>query len=75
MLALRITVRKTILQIKYTNMKLAKLFFIFFIVFTGPVTFAQQVENSGNDSIMITIFLKHQQDKNLNTLQANQKEK
>jgi hypothetical protein len=55
-------------------MKIAKHFLILILILMGQKLFAQQpAHNNGADSIMITIFLKHQQDKNLDSLQAIQK--
>jgi len=45
----------------------------FIICFTTK-TFAQTVKEAKNDSIMITVFLKHQQDKSLTELQKKQEE-
>lgn len=55
-------------------MKITKFLFITFLVLTGQKLFAQQRGyHNSPDSIMITIFLKHQQDKNLDSLQSIQK--
>jgi hypothetical protein len=43
------------------------------VLFFGQNVFAQQPSSPANDSIMITIFLMHQRDKNLDSLQAIQK--
>ena len=51
-------------------MKLLKLFFLLFVAFLNQKTFAQQPSGANGDSIMITIFLRHQQDKNLDSLQV-----
>jgi len=42
------------------------------LVLSGAAVKAQEIVASDKDSIMITIFLRHQQDKNLDSLQAIQ---
>ena len=54
-------------------MKLVKLFFLCFIVLDNQKVHAQRPSDFRADSIMITIFLKHQQDKNLDSLRVIQK--
>ncbi len=47
--------------------------FVFIISFTEKAL-AQSAKDSGSDSIMITVFLKHQQDKSLTEIQKKQEE-
>ena len=44
------------------------------LLFFSQLTIAQQAPASPGDSILITIFLKHQQDKNLDSLRIIQKQ-
>jgi hypothetical protein len=57
--------------VKMIFMRILLLFHIFILL--SVKIFAQTPGATGKDSIMITIFLKHQQDKNLDSLQAIQK--
>ncbi|WP_018611307.1 hypothetical protein [Segetibacter koreensis] len=45
-----------------------------FIIFFTTTAFAQTTKDLGADSIMITVFLKHQQDKSLAEIQKKQEE-
>jgi hypothetical protein len=53
-------------------MKIILLLIILFPFITR--SFAQSSKNSDSDSIMITVFLKHQQDKSLTEIQKKQEE-
>ena len=44
------------------------------LIICSTKAFTQQLKDAGTDSIMITIFLKHQQDKSLTELQKKQEE-
>ncbi len=47
--------------------------FVFIIFFSAKV-FSQEAKSSASDSLMITVFLKHQQDKSLSEIQKKQEE-
>lgn len=49
-----------------------KYLFLIILISTGISPVMGQQKDSKSDSIMVTIFLKHQQDKNLDSLQAIQ---
>lgn len=44
------------------------------IIFITAKSFAQAAKDAAADSLMITVFLKHQQDKSLNEIQKKQQE-
>ena len=45
-----------------------------FIIFFAAKAFSQKSKSSAIDSLMITVFLKHQQDKSLSEIQKKQEE-
>ena len=51
----------------------AVLLFVFIIFFSAKA-FSQELKSSASDSLMITVFLKHQQDKSLSDIQKKQEE-
>ena len=51
----------------------AVLLFVF-IIFFSTKAFSQEAKSAASDSLMITVFLKHQQDKSLSEIQKKQEE-
>lgn len=45
-----------------------------FIIFSSAKAFSQEAKSAASDSLMITVFLKHQQDKSLSEIQKKQEE-
>src|SRR5215212_6285090 len=51
-----------------------KTILLFVFIFFLSKAFSQEVKSSALDSLMITVFLKHQQDKSLSDIQKKQEE-
>ena len=45
-----------------------------FIIISSEKAFSQEAKSAASDSLMITVFLKHQQDKSLSEIQKKQEE-